>query len=92
MICPDCKGEKRVFAHLNYGGERPGEFKHIDCFRCKGAGEVPDEQAQWIEEGKKRRAERVARDITLRDEARRLGISAADLSAIERGMRPMLCS
>ena len=87
MICPGCKGARKVHAHLNYGSGR-GEWKDIDCFRCKGAGEVPDEQAVWILEGVKLRTERIALGRSLRDEAKRRGIPPADLSAIERGMRP----
>lgn len=87
MKCPVCEGQKGGPGHVNYGGARPCEFKWIDCFRCKGTGAIPDEQAAWIEEGKKRRADRVSRDVSLREEAKRLGISSAELSAIEHGMR-----
>lgn len=87
MICPMCKGEKGGQGHVNYGGARPCEFKWIACMRCKGTGAVPDEQGPWIEAGMKRRAERLARDMSLWEEAKRLGISAAQLSAIEHGMR-----
>jgi hypothetical protein len=87
VTCPDCKGKKKVFAHVNYGGERPGEFKHIACMRCKGVGAIEAEMLVWIEAGRKRRAERVSRDISLREEAKRLGMNAADLSAIEMGYR-----
>lgn len=87
MICPDCKGEKRVFAHVNRGDGGSSGFEWINCLRCKGAGEVPDEQAVWMLEGVKLRTERMARGLSLREEAKRLGISPVELSAIERGMR-----
>jgi hypothetical protein len=87
MICPDCEGKKQVHAHLNYGNGR-GEWKDIDCFRCKATGEVDDEQALWIVQGKQRRCDRVSRDMSLREEAVRLGIPVVDLSAMERGMKP----
>lgn len=87
MICPDCNGEKKVFAHVNRGEQGSG-FGWIRCFRCKGSGDVPDEQAQWMSEGIKRRCDRVARGLTLREEAERLGIAVTTLSAVERGMTP----
>jgi hypothetical protein len=86
VICPDCQGKGQVHAHVNYG-PAGCKWKRIDCFRCKATGIVPDEQAAWIAEGRKRRDERVARGVSLRDEARRLGLSPAELSSIERGMR-----
>ena len=88
MICPDCNGERKVFAHVNRGEKGPSGFETIDCFRCKAAGEVPDEQALWILEGKLRRTDRISRDISLREEAQRLGIPVVQLSAMERGMQP----
>lgn len=87
MICPDCEGKKRVTAHINYGNG-DGVWKEIDCFRCAGSGEVPDEQALWIVQGKLKRVDRVSRDMSLRDEARRLGIPVVDLSRMEGGMQP----
>ena len=82
--CPDCKGKRQVFAHVNYGGH--GEFKHIDCTRCGGIGAIPEQMLAWIDEGNKRRMERVARAATLREEAERLGLSPVELSKIERGL------
>lgn len=82
--CPDCKGNKRVFAHVNSGG-KGCDFRHIACLRCKGTGAIPWEQLAWIEAGRKRRSERVARDVSLMEEAKRLGITSAQLSAIETG-------
>lgn len=90
MICPGCEGAKQVFAHVNYGDG--GEYKWINCFRCKGSGEVPDEQAEWIVAGKLLRAKRVGDGRTLKEEAERLGMTASELSAVEHGMRPMLTS
>lgn len=85
--CPDCKGKKRVFAHVNRG-EKGCDFRHIDCSRCNGTGAIAKEQLVWIEAGRKRRSERVARDVSLMEEAKRLGITSAQLSAIETGRVP----
>lgn len=89
MICPECDGKKQLHAHINYGNG-PGEWKDIDCSRCKGSGEVPDEEATWIAAGKKFRADRVARGRSLREEAIERGIQPGLLSSMERGMCPPL--
>lgn len=87
MKCPDCSGEGRVFAHINRG-PAGSSFGWLNCIRCKATGVVPDEQAAWIEAGKRMRADRLSRDLSLFEEAKRLGIRSSELSAIERGMRP----
>lgn len=87
MICPYCKGKKQVFGHANYGDGR-GEYKFIPCLFCHASGEVSDDHAQWIEEGQKRRADRLARGMTIYEEAEKLGITSADLSRIELGLGP----
>jgi phage FluMu protein Com len=81
MNCPDCKS-----AGFITGMGCPG-FKMINlkCPRCEGLGTVSDEQAQWIEEGKKIRAFRHKRDLSLREAASALLIQPTYLSAIERG-------
>ena len=89
MICPDCHGEKRVFAHVNRGVAGSG-FQWLDCLRCKGAGEVPDEQAEWIEAGRRMREDRMGRDMSLNEEAKRRGMRAVELSQMERGVRAPL--
>jgi len=58
---------------------------NLKCPRCKGTGHVADEQAQWIEEGKKILAFRDKRDLSLREAAQVLLIQASYLSDIERG-------
>lgn len=87
MICPDCKGEKHVFAHINRGGPERSGFEWIDCTRCKGAGAVRDEQGEWIVLGRRFRQDRIARGLSLQEEAKRLGIPVVQLSEMERGVR-----
>lgn len=81
MKCPDCNG-----ATFITGIGCPG-FKLINlkCPRCEGLGTVNDEQAQWIEEGKRIRAFRDKRDLSLREAAKVLLIQASYLSDIEHG-------
>lgn len=83
MICPDCKGEKTVFAHIH---RRHGSgFEHINCMRCEGLGEVDDRQAEWMPAGQMHREARIKRQESLLECARRLGIAPVELSAMERG-------
>lgn len=55
------------------------------CKRCHGTGVAPD----WQRLGKELRTRRVASDLSLREVARRVGISAAHLSDMELGRRSM---
>ena len=78
ITCPTCNGEKVIRAVLH--------DVEIACDQCDGTGTVPDEMLTWIERGKEIRAERLARKVTLRDEAKRLGVDVMTISAIERGL------
>lgn len=82
--CPFCAGAGKI-----RGFGCPG-FRHveIDCVECFGSGEVPASREEAITEGERRRQDRIAREVSLRDEAKRLGISPAELSDIEAGRRP----
>lgn len=84
VVCPGCEGRKQVHAHLNYGRGR-GEWKDIDCIRCHGTGTITAEHAARMEAGKLLRADRQSRDMSLHEEAKRLGIKASELSAREMG-------
>lgn len=81
--CPHCDGERRVFAF--WDGPNVSGSGYVDCSTCKGAGTVTPEHMQRIVDGRKRRDDRVARRVSLAEEARRLGIKPVELSAIERG-------
>ncbi len=85
IYCPSCNGRKKQRAHLNYGNGR-GEWKDIDCFTCKGIGTVTPEHMALIRDGRKLRQDRISRGVTLRDEAAALGITAVELSRMERGV------
>ena len=78
ITCPTCNGEKVIRA----------EFHDVEwpCTQCKGTGEVLKEMIAWINRGKEIRAERLARKVTLRDEAKRLDVGVMTISAIERGL------
>lgn len=94
MKCPDCCGTgKTGHVHVNFGydertGGCRGEWREtMPCLRCKGSGEVSDEMAQWMADGKAMRDARVARGESLMEAARRMGMGSAELSAIEHGRR-----
>lgn len=89
MICPSCKGKGTSFGHCNTG---PDSSQHywgdIKCLRCKGTGEVPDEMKQWIADGAAARQRRRDNGKTLLETANAMGVSPAELSAMENGHKP----
>jgi hypothetical protein len=91
MICPSCNGAKRLFAFWD-GRDKDGKATSgsgmVNCFTCDGAGEITEEHARRIAAGRARMEARIARRVTLKEEADRLGITPAELSAIESGREP----
>lgn len=86
ITCPHCNGERKVFAFLNNGPDyRTHTSMWIDCRTCLGKGVITREHADRIVAGSSMREQRVQRGESLREAAKRLGISAVELSAIERG-------
>ena len=82
--CPRCKNG-RQFVHLNTTNPKTHGFQWVHCDFCKGRGEVTVEALRRIEEGKRRRDDRVKRGVGLREEADRLGLTPTQLSRLERG-------
>lgn len=60
-------------------------LESVDCHVCKATGKISPERAAARIEGRRRRDDRVARGVNVRDEAARLGITAIELGRIERG-------
>jgi hypothetical protein len=93
--CPDCGGLGYTTTHV-YGehpaGGRFGEWRREDCPICAGHGTVArslaDLRLAIIAEGERRRADRKARGLSLREEAARLKMTPQALSDIENGRRP----
>lgn len=83
MTCPACHGSRvtRVVACSTTGCREHDEV----CRTCEGTGEMPADLAAQLQEGERRRQDRIARGLSLREEARRLEISATDLSDMEHG-------
>lgn len=69
-------------------GRRTGWVEKIHCFTCHGAGEISEEHVRLIEEGERLRADRIARGLSLREEAARLGCPPRELSDREQGKIP----
>lgn len=84
MVCPACDGRKEVMVHCNRG-DQPHTWEMMLCRTCYGKGEITEEHSRRIEEGEKLRADRLARNLSLIQEAARLGITPMTLSRIENG-------
>lgn len=84
--CPRCEGKGWVGpVHINRG-DKPHEWRErMDCDLCKASGVIDDGTVQALELGKRLREKRLARDESLREAARRLNMSAAELSGLETG-------
>lgn len=80
ILCPECRGKKQHWTHLNHGG-----FRWTPCRFCDGIGTVNLAKCTAWEDGRKMAADRKSRLLTLREEAARLGITAKELSDREWG-------
>jgi hypothetical protein len=80
--CPTCSNGE--ITALVDGPSFQG-VRTIKCWRCGGSMRISAETARKIAEGKKMRAERIARGVSIMTEAKTRGITPAELSAIENG-------
>ena len=80
MVCPQCHGFKIT---LNFHGQSLGQ-----CDMCEGAGVMPECVNRWHAYGERLKAERIYRQLTLRQAAKLLQIDASNLSKMERGIIP----
>lgn len=83
IVCPDCKGKKRLFALVD--GPRYRGPMDIPCTRCGESGEVDQTVERWMTIGGTHRTWRIAQWESLRECAVRLGISPSELSGMEAG-------
>jgi hypothetical protein len=91
VTCPDCAGRGHHTVH-QYGvfdGRTGGRWIEEECLLCAGFGTVAASLAALrtarLAEGERLQADRKARGLSLRDEARRLGITPMELSDREHG-------
>jgi hypothetical protein len=84
--CPRCEGKGWVGpVHINRG-DKPHEWRErMDCSLCKGTGQIDDDTRAGVEFGKRFRDMRIARGESIRECAKRLGLSTAELSGLEQG-------
>jgi hypothetical protein len=74
--CPDCNA--------------CGTDEHLrTCRRCQGRGLLKVPPAEWVEAGRRFRAERKRRGERDHDVAARMGCAASDVRAMERGELPL---
>ena len=85
IICPSCEGRKGSIALVMIASKGCVE-RWMPCSFCKGAGEVLEERSSWRNVGEAMRMDRLARDMSQREEAKRLGISVVEYSQMEAGM------
>ena len=83
MICPSCdgRGEGYGFA-CGPSGCRTGALK---CHTCKGSGQIDGVLMDRIIAGRKLHEDRQARNVSQREEAKRLGIDYVLYSKVEHG-------
>lgn len=81
--CPRCTGDGGYHALVTRAAGCMEEY--FQCHLCNGAGCISDEVAEWLRIGAAHRNNRVERDESLRECAKRLGVSPALLSAMETG-------
>lgn len=72
-------------ALVDFADRRKSGSMQIECRRCMGIGAVSRKQEEWICVGGIHRTWRIAQEESQRECAKRLGISATELSAMEAG-------
>ncbi len=87
--CPACDGQPRRGVGLACGPRVGCQPIVTTCDACAGSGTVTAERAEWMRIGQRMSADRQARDLSLREEARRRGMKPSVLSDMEFGrIRP----
>ena len=78
--CPHCDGTGRsrglAMVHFADGCR----IRRTACMTCKGWGTVPSDYAERERAAEALRLDRIGRNMSLREEAKRIGITPRDLS------------
>lgn len=94
FVCPACNSKKPepTLAHHNTGPDSSGHYWSMVTLKCDVCDSDPKgatkEDCERWGRGQDMRKDRLDRGVSLYHEALSLGISSADLSALERGKRP----
>jgi hypothetical protein len=84
LPCPYCDGRGSTSAFVDTGDS--GWYDpNLPCSLCRGSGHISQRTAVWLIIGQEHSRKRKARDESIRECARRLGIRAAELSGMEHG-------
>lgn len=84
MICPECNGDGgRQFIACKQDAHACLQW--MDCLLCGGTGRITEERSKLVAKGARLRLERIGRCEAILEASRRLGISTAELCAIEAG-------
>lgn len=79
--CPKCHGtgaHSLVTIYVAMNGARK-------CPTCNGEGEISQEVFDAIEAGERLRIDRISRNVSLREEAQKRGLTPRELSDVEHG-------
>ncbi|HEV8670968.1 MAG TPA: hypothetical protein VGS01_09570 [Candidatus Limnocylindria bacterium] len=78
-VCGDCRGTGEVTVYTC-----PGFIaSKVRCSACRGIGRIDDARAAELTEGLRRRADRLERRLSQREEAARLGMDVVAYSRLE---------
>lgn len=81
--CPECHGKGLSGGYGLACGERGCQVAVMSCRACRGTGEVDLDYPERKAKAEELRTERMARDLSARERARELGMSAVDYSRLE---------
>ena len=89
MKCPNCVDGREVGIFPIYPDDVPIEKRKrviiMKCPCCLGKNEIDKEQLKKIEDGKKIRARRIEKNLTLREYCETNNISIHEQNKLERG-------
>jgi hypothetical protein len=86
-LCPACGGARGSVAFVCMIPRSQSRQMWMACPFCTAEGKVEAARAIAYVEGRRRRDDRVARGLSQREEAERLGITQRELRDIEQGAR-----
>lgn len=90
LSCVSCDGKGvqiGMFPRYAPGYEGPRKpYIELKCSRCDGTGQMPAIHVEWMKTGEEMKRERLSRNMTLRAEAVRRGMSPSELSKMEQGI------